>query len=120
MPTATITLNGTVTGMTSGSKAITATWTDADALPNVHTQTLTQGASNTITVPTVPTAAKGVLIVPPTTTTETVTLKGIAGDTGIVIASAEPTFLVFSAAPPASFVITLGAGTNRVFEFSYF
>lgn len=114
--TATITLTGTVTGMPSGSKTISATWTDADALSNVHTQTLTQGASNTITVPT---GASSVLIVPATTTVETVTLKGVAGDTGVVISSSEPTFVKFSASPPATFVITLGAGSNRLFEFNY-
>lgn len=66
---------------------------------------LTTGA-NTI-VP--PAGASLFVLVPPSGSTVTKTLKGLAADTGYAIAPALPLFLPL-AASPASIVITAGAG----------
>jgi hypothetical protein len=58
---------------------------------------------NTVSVPATATA---VLIVPPPTSTNVKTLKGITGDTGVLLGVATPTFLSFTAAQFASFGIT--------------
>ncbi|MET0787061.1 MAG: hypothetical protein ABWY25_10180 [Paenisporosarcina sp.] len=68
--------------------------------------------ANTITVPTVTGfTVKAATILPPTTNTESITLKGIAGDTGIAISEIDPTSIGFETAP-ASFVLTAGGTIN--------
>jgi len=59
--------------------------------------------ANTITVPT---GATGATIIPPATNTETMTLKGVSGDTGIALALTSPTSI--GLATVTSFVITAG------------
>jgi len=71
--------------------------------------TLAAGA-NTVTVPA---TAVGVTIVPPAGSANAKTLKGIAGDTGILLNPAVPTSLAFTAAGVATFVIN-SAGTETV------
>lgn len=72
---------------------------------SVTTHNLSSGA-NTITVP-VGFTVKGATIIPPSTNTQAITLKGIAGDTGIVISSTDPTSIGFETAP-ANFVLNAG------------
>lgn len=63
---------------------------------------------NTMTVPN-PSSLNncaGVLIIPPSTNTAiALTLKGVAGDTGVPISKFAPTLLTFDATPPASIVL---------------
>ena len=70
----------------------------------IHTLAI---GTNTITVP-VGATIKGATIIPPSGNTAALTLKGIAGDTGVVISSTDPTSLGFETAP-VSFVLTAGA-----------
>lgn len=64
--------------------------------------------NNTITVPSsTGITVKGATIVPPSDNTQAITLKGVGGDTGIVISSTDPTSIGFQAAP-ASFVLNVG------------
>lgn len=69
---------------------------------SIQVYELTTGA-NTITVPD---GATGATIIPPSTNTETITLKGISGDTGIALALTSPTSL--GLATVTSFVLTVG------------
>ena len=66
--------------------------------------TLAAGA-NTITPPTGATACT---IVPPTGNTETITLKGVTGDTGVVLHKTDPTSIGINSASD-TFVLTASA-----------
>lgn len=82
---------------------------DNEASPGgVSVYTLAAGA-NTITLPTDDTTVTGATIVPPSDNTQTLTLKGVTGDTGVSISPTDPTSIAFSTVPPASFVLTAGA-----------
>lgn len=63
---------------------------------------LTSG-NNTITVPS---GATGVTLIPPDNNEETITLKGVNGDTGIAIGLVNPMFLSLEGV--SSFVINVG------------
>jgi len=69
--------------------------------------TLVSGA-NTITLPTGGSTVVGATIIPPAGNTQTLTLKGITGDTGIVLHKTDPTSISFDTTPPVSFVLTAG------------
>lgn len=69
--------------------------------------TLVLGA-NTITLPTGGSTPIGVTIVPPAGNVETLTLKGVTGDTGILLHSTNPTTIMFGTGV-VSFVLTAGA-----------
>lgn len=69
--------------------------------------------ANTITLPTGGSTVLGATIIPPAGNTATLTLKGIAGDTGIVIHKTDPTVITFDAAAiPANFVLNSSAIVN--------
>lgn len=78
---------------------------NAVAPGTITIHTLSAGA-NTITVP-VGFTVKGATIIPPAANAQALTLKGIAGDTGIVISNTDPTSIGFQTAP-ANFVINAG------------
>lgn len=62
--------------------------------------------NNTITLPATPVSAT---IIPPTDNTETITLKGISGDTGLKLSPTDPTVLAFDPNNlPASFLLVAG------------
>lgn len=63
---------------------------------------------NLITLPTGGTAPRGATIIPPAGNAQTITLKGVTGDTGIVLSTTDPTSIAFSAATPATFGLTAG------------
>lgn len=82
--------------------------------------TLNSGA-NTINATSCPaiTTAGGVVIVPPASNTNTITLKGISADTGVVLAPATPFIWTFTpGSPPSSFVLT--ASNATVVDFLWF
>jgi len=84
-----------------------------------HSQVLASGF-NTITVPQLPVPV-GVVIIPPSTNTATVTLKGVTGDTGIRLHKTKPYMLTFdSTAVPATFGLTVGASITDPFLLQYF
>lgn len=82
------------------------------SIPEVIPVTLAASA-NTITIPH-PSTNGMVLIVPPnyawptalSTFSGTLTLKGVSGDTGILISNTYPTEFALAATSPSSFVIT--------------
>jgi len=86
----------------------------------VQSLTLSSGA-NTINATTCPALAQcgGVVLIPPTSNGQTITLKGTSGDTGIALSLTEPTVLTFPVAPPSSFVITTN-GTIAGFKLAFF
>ena len=107
----TITIGGAAEGLTSGSKTIgPLTILGSATLGEVHDQALTSG-DNTITVPATATAA---IIVPPSSGTVTIKLKGAAGDTGLFLSEKYPIVLPFDPAHlPATFILNAG-GTVTV------
>jgi hypothetical protein len=109
----TATLLCKVTGSDTGDKLVQATWTLAAPILDVDRTALTQGADNTITVPT---GASVCVIVPPSTNTQAITFKGIGADTGYAIDADAPTVLGLSG---SSFVLNLAAGSNQTVEFNW-
>lgn len=81
--------------------------------PGVINDVELSAGANTITVPD---GATGVTIVPRSTNTATLTLKGVSGDTGIALALTSPTSI--GLATVTSFVITASAITNVRFIFT--
>ncbi len=61
------------------------------------------------TAVTVPAGAGGAILVPPSGNTNTITLKGITGDTGTPLSKTAPTTLIFDTIPPATIGLTAGA-----------
>lgn len=100
--TGTISVTGTVSGEPEGSSTIALSWTLTAAVSDALVG-LSSGA-NTITVPTGTTL---VIIIPPTTNTETITLKGVSGDTGRQISKTKPTILAWETG--SDFVLTTSA-----------
>lgn len=112
--TAQVAVTATLTsGTTSQKQYGPVTFTNTSA--NEQTVSVAVGTNTTITVPTTPSQATGVIIIPPTTNTNTLTLKGVAGDTGIAISPTAPTFIPFATAPPVSFVLNASSSTNILF-----
>ena len=62
--------------------------------------------NNTISVPSVDDFdVHGVVIVPPTANENQLTLKGVDGDTGVILSALLPTILQFGDTVPSSFVL---------------
>jgi hypothetical protein len=78
----------------------------------VEIKSLASGA-NTITVPTGGTVPKAVTIIPPTGNQDTLTLKGVTGDTGIALHLTDP-FTISLATSVTTFVITAGDDMDGV------
>jgi len=68
---------------------------------------LSNGA-NTITCPT---GAVGFVIIPPTSNSVTITLKGVSGDTGISLSPSQPSCITVGTLP-ANFVLTTNGSVN--------
>lgn len=67
---------------------------------------------NTITVPSATGfTVKGATIVPPSTNTQAITLKGVGGDTGIALSKTDPTSIAFETAP-VNFILNAGGTIN--------
>lgn len=69
--------------------------------------TLTTGA-NTITPPTGGATTRAVTIIPPVSNTNTITLKGVTGDTGVVLHLTDPTSIGLNSSTN-TFVLTAAA-----------
>lgn len=93
------------TGDVTGTETISAA-SNAASPGMIEIKTLASGA-NTITVPTGGTTPTAVIIQPPTGNTQTLTLKGITGDTGVGLHLTDP-FTLSLAAATATFVLTAG------------
>lgn len=109
--TGTISVAGTLVGGPIGQRVINTVNTVTNGIDGAITQTLAI-AANTITVPT---GATLVIIAVTGTTTGTMTLKGVAGDTGIALdVTGKPTLLSWPVAAPANFVLTVAVATVPV------
>src|SRR5262245_23684854 len=109
----TVLLTAFVRATEAGDLDIRESWTINSPAGLVFQQTLTQAAFNTISF----TSGKTMLmVIPPTSNTQNVTLKGVTGDTGTNLNVALPTPL-FIPTSSTSIGITLGAGSDQVFKF---
>ena len=118
---ATITIQGQISGTATGTRTVgPISITSAAANGQVQQVVLASGA-NTITVPTVP-APTGCIIALNPANTAIVTLKGIAGDTGIALGKTTTSMLNWDpTAVPASFVLNSAAlQTGLITEISFF
>jgi hypothetical protein len=110
-----------VTGGNDGSWSVGPSGTTRNMTTAINAETivsLSVGA-NTITVPT---GATNAIIFPSSNTASTtnanyggtLTLKGVAGDTGITISSASPTLLPFDTAPSTFVLNATASGTISI------
>lgn len=99
------------TGDTVGTETVSAA-SNAASAGSIEIKTMASGA-NTITVPTGGSTPTAVTILPPTGNTQTITLKGVTGDTGVGMHLTDP-FTVSLAAATATFVITAGGTITGV------
>lgn len=113
MSSGVITVSGSVTSLPQGAWTVGPFTLTPNASGNyVQTEITLASGANTITVPS---WAAMVIIVPPSNNTQTLTLKGVTGDTGVPISETAPTLLSFTAATiPANFVITAGGATSAI------
>lgn len=113
MAKSTWTLEGEVTGLRSGSRKLSLTGAaSTDAKFDSREYSLSSGA-NTITVPT---GAKACAIQPDSANAQTLTLKGVTGDTGVPIGKTGATVLALDG--QASFVITAGGAATVEITFA--
>ena len=115
--TAFIGISGTITGTLSGTESLAASVSIASGVVPQTTQVTLGNGANTVTVPA---NANGFLFTPASGNSQTLTLKGVSGDTGIALHPTNPLLLFFPASPPASLVITAGGATTGLSEFRFF
>lgn len=101
----TLSVTGTLTGHPEGSRLVSLTWTITAGKSNV-TVDLSSGA-NTVTVPSGTTL---VVVIPPTTNTETITAKGVSGDTGFQLSKTRPSIIAWETG--SSLVLTTSAAIS--------
>ena len=103
-----IVATGTATG-SNGGELVNANIANLQSPIQPQIINLSSGANtiNSTTCPAIATAG-GVIIKPPAGNTQTITLKGVTGDTGIALNLTAPQMILFPATPPTSFVITAG------------
>lgn len=110
-----VTANRSVTITLTGDVDYNQTFSaieNADSPGQIDIVTLASGA-NTITPPSGGTTPVAVTIILPAGNTQTVTLKGITGDTGILLSETDPTTIGLGS-PSATFVLTAGASIEGV------
>ena len=103
--TATRTITVTNSSDVTGTQTVSAA-SNAAASGVIELKTLSSGA-NTITAPTGGSTLSCCTFIPPSANAQTITLKGVTGDTGIVCHLTDPTSLAL-ASSVTSFVITAG------------
>lgn len=86
---------------------VTQTVTNQESPGKFDIVTLSAGA-NTITPPTGGSTPTSCTIIPPPTNASTITLKGVTGDTGILLHPSQPSVISLGS-PTATFVLTAGA-----------
>lgn len=84
---------------------------NANAPGDMDILTLASG-NNTITFPTGGTVVSGATIIPPAGNTNSLTLKGTTGDTGVVLHKTDPTSLAFDTTSTTQTSIVLVAGST--------
>lgn len=118
---ATITLGGQIIGTATGARTIGPISITSAAANGMVQQVILASGANTITVPTVP-APSGCIIALNPANTVVVTLKGVAGDTGIALGKTTTTMLNWDpTAAPASFVLNSAVlQTGLITEITFF
>jgi len=100
--TGTLTFGGSLSGEPEGSSTVSLSWSITAGV-STSTVDLASGA-NTITVPAGTTL---VVVIPPTGNSQTITAKGVSGDTGFQLSKTKPTVIAWETG--ANFVLTAGA-----------
>lgn len=101
-----IQLRGLLEGLPAGSINIAPTDIQNNTPPSFTLQDTMASGDNTILVPA---KAYGCIIIFDATSTTVKKIKGVAGDTGIVLAKTKWNVLTFDTTPPASFIINSSA-----------
>lgn len=114
-----VSLRALFESLTTGSKSVVPADIQNTTPPgSASTRLVLAGGANTIPVPA---TAKGAIIVFDPTSVTVKTLKGVAGDTGIVLSKNLWSVLSFDTTPTASFVIdSTGADTGKYTEVVFF
>lgn len=100
--TGTVYVFGDLIGEPEGRSSVQLSW----AITAGKSQSVTDLASGANTI-TVPSGTTLVVIVPPTDNTQTITQKGVSGDTGHEISRTKPTIIAWQTG--TTFVLTAGA-----------
>lgn len=87
---------GAVTGLASGTRAVDTSIAVGTGVDATTTQSF---AAATFAAIVVPTGATAVLIIPPVANAGTITLKGVTGDTGVLLNKTKPTVLALDTTP---------------------
>lgn len=101
----------TLTGDVDYNQTFSAIEND-DSPGQIDIVTLSTG-DTTITPPSGGTSPVSVTIIPPAGNTQTITLKGIGADTGILLSPTDPTTIALGSST-ATFVVTAGAEIQGV------
>lgn len=60
----------------------------------------------------IPLLTKVMVIIPPVGNAQTITFKGVPGDTGVRMSKIDYSIFAFDTVPPANFILNLGAGAT--------
>lgn len=83
-------VEGQITGQVTGPKTIRFDYTSTGgSIQHVNLAT----GSNSISIPS---GSEGIIFVPPSTNTAALTLKGVTGDTGILLHATNPSIIAVS------------------------
>jgi hypothetical protein len=112
--TAALTLTGTITGLPGGSETVSLTLNNSAASGQTQFVTLASGFQTV----SVPAGAVWCIVVPPAGNTTSITLKGITGDTGVVLHPSQPSIIALGSSQ-TTIGITAGAGFSSPTEFLF-
>lgn len=101
-----IQLRGLLETIPGGSKNIAPADMQNNTPPSVEIQIILANGDNTITIPAL---ADGCVIIFDPTSATVKTLKGVGGDTGIVLAKTKWNVITFDTQPIANFIINSSA-----------
>lgn len=112
--TGAITISGSVTGLSTGTKTLVGAITSVAAVGQIVDVVLASG-DNTIAVPAGTTA---VLIEPPSGNVVALKLKGVGGDTGVLLHKVYPTLLALDPSQ-TTLIVNAASLTAGATEFSF-
>lgn len=99
---------GSVTGLPSGTRSVDVSITVGTGVDSTQTYTV-NGFQNL----SPPSGATAVLIIPASGNAQTLTLKGVTGDTGVLLNKTQPTVVALDTSPSIG-VTTGGSATFTV------
>jgi hypothetical protein len=98
---------GSISGLPQGTEALDVSIATVPTSVGGRTVVTVNGFSNLTAL--TPAAATAVCVIPPSANANTITLKGVTGDTGIALSKTQPTVIALTAG--ATWGITTGAST---------